>query len=138
MIMFYTDRPASAYWHPYIRHPHVGARIGGPKVLENELARQVAQLLPRENNDHEAHVERVQESIVSFAIRDWSEPPFGAACHAWAPGVKVPDALDALKAFSLKEPPGTKNVHICGEAYSDYQGFIEGALRTAAAVLKTI
>jgi hypothetical protein len=26
-------------------------------------------------------------------------------------------------------------LHVCGEAYSDYQGFIEGALRSAAEVL---
>lgn len=26
-------------------------------------------------------------------------------------------------------------LHVCGEAYSDYQGFVEGALRSAAEVL---
>ena len=30
---------------------------------------------------------------------------------------------------------GRTNVHICGDAYSDYQGFIEGALRSAGRVL---
>lgn len=33
---------------------------------------------------------------------------------------------------------GAKNVHICGEAYSDYQGFIEGALRSAEDVLESL
>ena len=30
---------------------------------------------------------------------------------------------------------GATNVHVCGDAYSDYQGFIEGALRSAGRVL---
>jgi len=80
MIMFYTDRPATAYWRPYILRPHESAQIRRDKMLENDLARQVAQLLPRENYDEEAHVERVENSIESFAIRDWSHAPFGAAC----------------------------------------------------------
>jgi monoamine oxidase len=29
-------------------------------------------------------------------------------------------------------------VHVCGEAYSDYQGFIEGALRSAARAIASI
>jgi hypothetical protein len=138
MIMFYTDRPATAFWHTHTRAPHDSAQIGRSPQLERELALQISQLLPSQSKDSEAHLKRVEESILSFAIRDWSEPPFGAACHAWAPHIDVPEALTQLKAFSLRGPSGKKNVHVCGEAYSDYQGFIEGALRTAADVLTTI
>ena len=28
-----------------------------------------------------------KEKIKPFAIRDWSQPPVGVACHAWLPGV---------------------------------------------------
>jgi hypothetical protein len=83
-------------------------------------------------------VRLIEESIVHFAIRDWSKPPFGAACHAWAPGIDVPAAIRRLSAFSLVGPGGLENMHICGEAYSDYQGFVEGALRSAEAVLHRI
>jgi len=138
MVMFYTDRPATSYWHPYVNSFHDRAQIGQSQELEHELALQLARLLPQEGRDDDAHVERVERSIVSFAIRDWSAPPFGAASHAWAPRLDVPEALNQLKAFSLTGASGKKNVHICGEAYSDYQGFIEGALRTAASVVNTI
>jgi monoamine oxidase len=47
--------------------------------------------------------------------------------------------MSELQSFALsgspQEPP---NVHICGEAYSDFQGFIEGGLRTAKAVVERI
>jgi hypothetical protein len=68
--------------------------------------------------------------VSDYAIRDWSRMPFGAGCHAWRPGSHSWEIRRALRAFAL---PGsrTNNVHVCGEAYSDYQGFIEGSLRSA-------
>jgi monoamine oxidase len=39
-----------------------------------------------------------------------------------------------LEAFSLTGQ-APKNVHICGEAFSDFQGFMEGAIRSAQSVL---
>ena len=87
--------------------------------------------------DEEAE-EDIKRGICAFAIRDWSRPPFGAAAHAWAPGVDVLAALGRLQAFSLLGAAGANNVHVCGEAYSDYQGFIEGSLRSAEAVLDVI
>ena len=83
-------------------------------------------------------IDDIWGTITHFAIRDWAQPPFGAACHAWAPGANVQNALDELKAFPLVGGAGVDNVHVCGEAYSDYQGFIEGALRSADSVLETI
>jgi hypothetical protein len=138
MIMLYMDRPATAYWHHYIERPHTEAQIGTTVKLKRELALQIAKLLPLNNADEKAHVMRVEKSITHFAIRDWSEPPFSAACHAWAPPINVPKALDQLKAFPLAGTTGARNVHICGEAYSDYQGFIEGALRSSENVLATL
>jgi hypothetical protein len=44
--------------------------------------------------------------------------------------------MDAFKAFDFGS--GARNVHIVGEAYSDYQGFIEGSLNSAELALKTI
>ena len=48
------------------------------------------------------------------------------------------EAMDRLKAFSLVGHPGRRNLHVCGEAFSDYQGFIEGALRSAAKTIDAI
>jgi monoamine oxidase len=44
--------------------------------------------------------------------------------------------MDAFKAFDFGS--GAKNVHIVGEAYSDYQGFVEGALNSSELALDTI
>jgi hypothetical protein len=76
-------------------------------------------------------------AIGDYAIRDWSRPPFGAGCHAWAPGAQSWSVREDLAAFEF-DGHQRKNLHICGEAYSDYQGFIEGALRSAADAAATI
>jgi hypothetical protein len=80
---------------------------------------------------------KIAQTIVKYGIRDWSREPYGAACYSWEPGVKSWEILERLKAFSLIGST-KKNIHICGESFSDYNGFIEGSLRSACNVLKEI
>jgi monoamine oxidase len=77
----------------------------------------------------------VEKSVVTYGIRDWSRPPYGAANHSWKPKMKSWEVTKRLAGFRL-EAGGAENVHICGEAYSDYSGFIEGALNSAHLVLE--
>jgi monoamine oxidase len=77
-------------------------------------------------------------SVTDYAIRDWARAPDGAGCHAWAPGARSWEVRARLRAFPLRGGGAEQALHICGEAYSDYQGFIEGALRSAADAVATI
>jgi len=142
MVLLYTDRPANAYWSPYIATPHAAAQVNQPPELKRDLAAQLVSLQtgrdPGPQESYKAQIDAMEATIAGFAIRDWSKPPFGAASHAWMPGVNVPEAMERLKAFSLVGQPGRGNLHVCGEAYSDYQGFIEGALRSAAKAIDSI
>lgn len=81
--------------------------------------------------------------IRAWGIRDWTAAPFGGASHVWLPAEEPPSQgePDQLIAFSLRGRVGgesDRNLHVCGEAYSDFQGFIEGALRTAEKVVDSI
>ncbi len=76
--------------------------------------------------------------VLYYGIRDWGKPPYGAACHSWKPGAQSWKVLEKLKAFSLTNNNENKIFHICGEAYCDYNGFIEGSLRSSDDVLETI
>lgn len=140
MILLYMDRPAISYWRHFITNPHAKAQRDSTTELRREIVRQLAAIWPKQDDGISDldHRELIDEHIVTFAIRDWSHLPFGAACHAWIPGTEVPVALNCLKAFSLASSPRFENVHVCGEAYSDYQGFIEGSLRSANSVVRTI
>ncbi len=79
-----------------------------------------------------------REQVEVCAIRDWSRPPFWAGCHVWKPGAKSWEAVEQLRSFGLLGAKEADNIHVCGEAYSDYQGFIEGALRSAEDVVREI
>jgi Flavin containing amine oxidoreductase len=81
--------------------------------------------------------------VRAFGIRDWTAAPFGGASHVWLPTEEPPrrGERDRLIAFNLRGRAGGEsdsNLHVCGEAYSDFQGFIEGALRTAEKVVDSI
>ena len=69
-------------------------------------------------------------AILAYGIRDWGRWPYGGAGHLWRPGFEPWNVSAKLEAFSLTGH-APANTHICGEAFSDFQGFMEGALRSA-------
>lgn len=120
LVMVYADRPYLNFWSQYLRKGYeTRAEIDGDQALPQAFCRFMG-IDPKR--------------IVSYGIRHWGTEPYGAACHLWKPGIKSWTVPDKVAAFSL-ERNGPANVHICGEAFSDYQGFIEGALRTAHDVM---
>ena len=65
------------------------------------------------------------------AYRDWGEDPFGGGANFWRVGV------DSNKVFeNILQPKPPVPVYICGEAYSHDQGWVEGPLATADAMLE--
>jgi len=60
--------------------------------------------------------------------KDWGDEFTYAGWHTWNPGV------DVAAVVSLLRQPCT-GLHICGEAYSTQQGWIEGALKSAELAL---
>ncbi len=61
---------------------------------------------------------------------DWGDDPYGAGWHAWKAGQKFWEIMPYMRGI-----PGER-VHVCGEAYSIGQGWVEGALQTAELMLK--
>ena len=67
---------------------------------------------------------------VSSRVIRWSSDNAGAAFHAWKPGVNSGNAME-----EILKPVDSMPVYICGEAYSKYQCWIEGALFSAEQLL---
>ncbi|MEK8032932.1 FAD-dependent oxidoreductase [Ideonella sp. DXS29W] len=168
MVLLYMDRPSTEFWRHYVtdtqRHDRAevdqNARIvdafalfiardvkraleataaqaeadaaaGDPIINLTDQARRMFEHMSLE--EAAAHV---RQSIITYGIRDWARAPYGAANHGWQPGVRSWKVMEAFKAFDFGS--GARNVHIVGEAYSDYQGFIEGSLNSAEMALRTI
>jgi hypothetical protein len=64
-------------------------------------------------------------------FKDWTDDPFGAGYHAWKAGFSVKDVMPYMRR-PLKE----EQIHIVGEAYSDQQGWVEGAFCEAEKMLQ--
>ncbi len=123
LVMVYSDRPYLNFWNQYLLKGYEArAEINGDGALPEAFAHFIG-INPKR--------------ILSYGIRHWGTEPYGAACHLWKPKVKSWAVQEKLSAFSL-EHHSPANIHICGEAFSDYQCFIEGALRTAHTVMKKI
>jgi monoamine oxidase len=145
LLMVYTDRPALHFWADYMSP---GGAIE-PDAVQEEAARWFLNS-ERARTEHETGNPRLWRRFVQYArdyehndftvdrllacgMRDWGRDPYGAAVHVWRPRHESWTVMKTLTAFSLGSAPAT--VHICGDAYSDHQGFIEGALRSAGRVL---
>lgn len=64
------------------------------------------------------------------AFRDWGDDPYGGGWNSWNIGVQS----NEVKHQIVQPLVGTE-LFICGEAYSDGQGWVEGALQTAELML---
>ncbi len=123
-VMVYADHPYRDFWSRYVTGtPHVRPEI----QRSPELARAFAD-----------HIGIDRKRVVTWGIRDWgADPHYGAACHLWKPGIASWNASERLEAFAPEEGARCA-VHICGEAFSTYQGFLEGAVLSAHRVLAKI
>jgi monoamine oxidase len=97
-------------WHQY-RAPH---------RMVKEVARQLAVI----------HGLSYTPKVRCAAFRDWGDDPFGGGWNSWNIGVQ---SWEVKKR--IVQPFEQRPLYICGEAYSDAQGWVEGALQTADMVL---
>ncbi|GAB4191966.1 MAG: hypothetical protein OHK0022_05900 [Roseiflexaceae bacterium] len=65
------------------------------------------------------------------AYMNWNDDPYGGGYHAWKANYDVGETM----RFMRRPLPG-EDLHICGEAYSDQQGWVEGAFCIAELMLR--
>jgi monoamine oxidase len=68
--------------------------------------------------------------VRNASFRDWGSDPFGGGWNSWNIGIKSWEVKEQIIQPVSKVP-----MYICGEAYSDAQGWVEGALQTADMML---
>jgi monoamine oxidase len=69
---------------------------------------------------------------VWLGFADWSRDPFGGGWHEWRPGIDVLSFIPRMR-----QPFGDDTrLYVCGEAFSFFQGWIEGALMSAERLLE--
>ncbi|WP_211465534.1 flavin monoamine oxidase family protein [Collimonas silvisoli] len=92
-----------------------------PYRMVTEVARQLATM----------HGLSYTPKVQDACFRDWGDDPFGGGWNSWNIGVKSWEVKQ-----KIIQPIGRQPLYICGEAYSDAQGWVEGALQTADMMLE--
>lgn len=96
--------------------------VQATKMMVGELMNQLRELHGQEVN--------IPEPYVTY-FKDWTDDPFGAGYHAWKAGFSVKNVMPYMR-----KPVADEQIHICGEAYSDQQGWVEGAFCEAEKMLQ--
>jgi hypothetical protein len=131
MVMAYTDRPATSFWSNYVPPGHQYDVTGhGRTSADSRLKHKILHYIRRGGGRDVA-----SGSIAWYGIRDWGRDPYGAGNHAWRPERRF---WVVMRRLADLDSSYDQSVHICGEAYSDYHGFIEGSLRSAVYSLHRI
>ena len=135
LLASYCDGLSVGYWRKFATptrapsdpDPYEGddrwRRYSSPRELEEEAHRLVQTLHHHPN----------APAPLGSAFMDWGVHPFGGAWHSWNPCAKSWEALSRLI-----KPDEHENIYICGEAFSNYQGWMEGALETAELVIEKL
>jgi monoamine oxidase len=155
LMASYDDGNNIGYWDGYRRKRGIGWREIKQTIIEPEYFvgaadRQAAAdaenaELSRRWRDYRAPDDMVEEvsrqvqlihglsfspKVQNAAFRDWGDDPFGGGWNSWNIGVQSNKVKE-----KIIQPDAGLPVYICGEAYSDAQGWVEGALQTADMVL---
>lgn len=133
MIMIYGDMPTINYWRGFHSRESVFPIGDKNDHLKNHLAHYLRKLFAEDHPTTKSTSKTLPQKIIYYSIMDWSHAPYHAGVHLWKPGVVSEHIIQFLSSFGEK-----RTLHICGETYSDYQGFIEGGLRTVDNVVHDI
>ncbi|WP_225768793.1 FAD-dependent oxidoreductase [Inquilinus sp. Marseille-Q2685] len=136
LVAAYTDGISVDFWEG-VRHS--GPRFEGrpnPFVAAGEARLpdiyDVSALMVAEAHRQLLEVHGVTDAPEPYAaaFRDWGDDPYGGGWHSWNIGVDTAAVMPRIV-----KPVADEEVYICGESYSTYQGWVEGALQTAEMML---
>jgi len=91
------------------------------QVMVDEAMNQIRELHGRED---------IPMPYVTW-YKDWSKDPYGGGYHAWKANYDIEDTM-----CYMRNPIPEETIYICGEAYSDQQGWVEGAFCVAERMLE--
>lgn len=71
------------------------------------------------------------EQPYAAVFHDWTNDPYGGGWHEWKANYRLDEIM-----CRMRKPVDGEDIHIVGSAYSNGQGWVEGALDTAESTLQ--
>ena len=119
----YSAAEAIEYWDAFLG-PAAQRAEPRPSTPPAEMIREVTRQIS------EVHGAEAPDPYWSL-LMDWRSDLYGGASHRWAVGARSWEVIARMRR-PLPELP----IHVCGEAWSDIQGWTEGAFRSTERVLR--
>jgi hypothetical protein len=108
--------------------------LQGPRAASPTMERMLLQELAKVHYGSPDEAWRIPTPKQSMFM-DWGLNPFGAGYHAWASHYDIADVMQQIRAPARMAGAANANVFITGSAFSNDQGWVEGAFCTAESVL---
>lgn len=132
LMTSYSDEEAADYWGSYYAStvaaqnaPGFSNRGNFADALRPSKA-MVADALGQLEKLHRQKIVQPHSAI----YRNWQVDPYGGGWHQWLPYAKSWEIIPFLR-----KPLPDANVYVCGEAYSNVQGWVRGSLDTTERLL---
>ncbi|HKD09457.1 MAG TPA: FAD-dependent oxidoreductase [Bryobacteraceae bacterium] len=135
-----NDEEADTFWSGYARDPLLQQEnlnvalasqpLGLPNIARDLMSEEVQRQLA------EFHGVRPPDPLSGPFYFNWVADPFGGGWHNWRPCLKSWEVMPRIRTLSRPEDPDPR-IFLCGEAWSNQQGWVEGALNTTEMVLET-
>lgn len=146
VLASYANGQAERYWRelqngpgpfddykgaaPPIHPPRYDAAQGhGPRAGSDEMGKLAHQALVEVVGPLKDGRKAPEPYFVHY--QNWTKDPWGAGWHAWAAG-----SNDVTLIPRILQPLPGERVYLCGETYSNVQGWVQGALNTSEVLLQ--
>lgn len=101
----------------------------GPRAASDEMARLAHRALVEVIGPLAGGATPPEPYYAHF--QNWTKDPWGAGWHAWTAGND-----DTTLIPRILQPLPSEQVYVCGESYSNVQGWVQGALNTSEVLLQ--
>lgn len=120
MMMLCADQPFSHYWRSlFSKENQPESRVN----MDENLIMHFCKFFSCDT-----------DKVIGYAVRDWGKSPYHGALSFWKSGYHLKKIIQQTRFFKL----GNNPIYICGDTFTDYQGFIEGSIRSTNEVMEFI
>ena len=122
LLAAYTDGPAVEFWTSLADGAAPAA--GAPSPILDAAASELRAVFPS--------IASIPAPVGS-AFKHWGADPLECGWHYWRAGA------DSVRVIAdIAQPSPGNELYVCGEAYSRWQAWVEGALETGATVVEKL
>lgn len=121
IIGAYGDESSVTFWEPLVAEGGIQQMVTPlPERARHAVREQLSKL----------HGVKVPRAVDGLFV-DWRQPPYYGGWHLWNPGYNSSEV-----ATQVQRPLDGRPLFICGETFSQYQGWVEGSLTSTEYLLQ--